>query len=298
MIKFTSKTLFMSNQISKRSFIKTSALAAFAICIGDADLFAAPKHSLKRLGLILGVVEKEMKADWKNTLQQIAAIGYSYIEYSGLYGTSLPNLKKKLKQVGLRSVAGGSVMAKMRDNNELQKMIEEALLLEKKYLVCYWPWLDDGSNKKEDDFKKCAEALNIIGEQCHKAGIRFAMHNHDKEFVQVSEFKTGYDILLKQTDPALVAMELDLYWASFAGANPVALLNAHPGRFHLLHVKDMEKTAPKRYTCPGNGCIDFAPIFTAAKKSGVKYYIVEIDQHPRPMECITSSYQYLKSLRY
>jgi len=138
----------MSKQISKRSFIKTSALAAFAICIGDGDLFAARKHSLKRLGLILGVVEKEMKADWENTLQQIAAIGYSYIEYSGLYGNTLPVFKKKLKQVGLRSVAGGSVMAKMQDKNALQKMIDEALQLEKKYLVCYWPWLDNGTNKK------------------------------------------------------------------------------------------------------------------------------------------------------
>ncbi len=288
----------MSNQISKRSFIKTSAFAAFAVCMGDGDLFAAPKHSLKQLGLILGVVEKEMKADWEGTLQQIAAIGYSYIEHSGLYGNTLPVFKKKLKQVGLCSVAGGSVMAKMQDKKELQKMIDEALQLEKKYLVCYWPWLDNGTNKKEDDFKQCAQALNSIGEQCHKAGIRFAMHNHDKEFVQVSEFKTGYDILLEQTDAALVAMELDLYWASFAGANPVALLNAHPGRFHLLHVKDMEKTPPKKYTCPGDGCIDFAQIFAAAEKSGVKYYNVEIDQHPRPMECITSSYQYLKSLRY
>jgi len=290
--------VFMSNQLSKRSFLKTSALAAFAIYIGDADLFAAPKHSLKQLGLILGVVEKEMKADWEGTLQQIAAIGYSYIEYSGLYGNTLPVLKKKLKQLGLRSVAGGSVMVKMQDKNELQKMIEEALQLEKTYLVCYWPWLDNGTNKKEADFKKCADALNIVGEQCHKAGIRFAMHNHDKEFVQVSEHKTGYDILLEHTEPALVAMELDLYWASFAGANPVALMNAHPGRFHLLHIKDMEKTALKRYTCPGDGCIDFAQIFTAAKKSGVKYYNVEIDQHPRPMDCITNSYQYLKSLRY
>lgn len=288
----------MINRMSKRSFIKRSALAAFAMCSGTAELFAAPDHSLKHLGLILGVVEKEMNVNWENTLKQIAAIGYSYIEYNSLYGTTLPVLKNKLKQLGLRSIAGGSGMSKMQDKKELEKLIDEALQLEKKYLVCYWPWLDNGNNKKENDFKRCAEALNLIGEQCHKAGIAFAMHNHNKEFAQVNDHQTGYDVLLEQTEPALVAMELDLYWATFAGADPVALLNAHPARFHLLHVKDMDESPSKLYTCPGNGCIDFAKIFAAAKKAGVKYYNVEIDQHPQPMECITNSYQYLKSLRF
>lgn len=288
----------MSHQLSKRNFIKTAAFAALALCGSNATLFAAPNRTIKQLGLILGVVEKEMKADWEATLEKIAAIGYSYIEYGGMYGNTPVVFKKKLKELGLRSVAGGSGMAKMLDKNELQKLIEEALELEKKYLVCYWPWMDSGNNKKEEDFVQCAANLNQIGEQCQKAGIGFAMHNHDKEFVQVNDSKTGYDILIEQTNPASVGMELDVYWATFAGASPVALLNAHPGRFPLLHLKDMEKKAPKLYTCPGNGCIDFGGIFKAAKKAGVKYYNVEIDEHPQPMECITSSYKYLKSLQY
>lgn len=283
---------------SKRKFIKTSALAIMGWSAGSSNLFAAPVDSLTQIGLILGVVEKQMKANWEGTLEQIAAMGYSYIEYSSLYGRPLAEFKNKLQQLGLRSVAGGSVMAQMQDKNKLQKLIDESLQLEKKYLICYWPWLDDGTGKKEADFMKCASVLNSIGEQCSKAGIYFAMHNHDKEFVQVANKKTGYNILLEQTDPALVAMELDLYWSTFAGANPAALLLEYPGRFHLLHVKDMDKTTQKLYTCPGDGCIDFAHIFSAAKTSGVQYYNVEIDEHPAPIDCLKNSYTYLKTLRY
>jgi sugar phosphate isomerase/epimerase len=93
-------------------------------------------------------------------------------------------------------------------------------------------------------------------------------------------------------------MEPDVYWATFAGASAVALLNSNPGRCSLLHLKDMDKTASKLYTCPGESSLDFAQIFQAAKKAGVKYYNAEMDEHPHPMDCVANSYKYLKGLSY
>jgi sugar phosphate isomerase/epimerase len=103
---------------------------------------------------------------------------------------------------------------------------------------------------------------------------------------------------LKETDPAKVAMLLDLYWITKGGGDPVELLKQYPDRFELFHVKDMDKTSEKSFTCPGYGIIDFKKIFAEAKKAGVKHYIVEIDKAEQPVTCIKDSFSYLKSLRF
>ncbi|MBA2330350.1 MAG: sugar phosphate isomerase/epimerase, partial [Flavisolibacter sp.] len=177
-------------------------------------------------------------------------------------------------------------------------IIDEALLLEKKYLVCYWPWTDSGNNKNLDDFKKTAEDLNTLGELCNRKGIRLAMHNHDKEFVPVEGYQWGYEVLLKETDPAKVVMMLDLYWITKGSGDPIQLLKDYPDRFELFHVKDMDRTPEKLYTCPGYGIIDFKKIFAQAKKTNIKHYIVEIDKADEPMACLQDSFSYLKKLRY
>ena len=120
--------------------------------------------------------------------------------------------------------------------------------------------MDSGNDKKLDDFKKVAEDLNILGEQCNKNGIRLAMHNHDKEFVPVQGYEWGYEVLLKETDADKVVMMLDLYWVTKGGGDPIQLLKNYPDRFELFHVKDMDKTPEKSFTCPGYGSIDFKKI--------------------------------------
>ena len=289
----------MNANVSRRTFVQQTVLGSIGLLAGN-NLLQAEDGSkrLKEVGLIVGVLQKELKADWEGTLRKVAAMGYTHLEFGNYYGESAASFKQFLKEAQLKPLAGGNSMAEMKKDGVLNKMIEEANFFEKKYLVCYWPWMDSGNNKKLDDFKKAAEDLNNLGELCNKGGIRLAMHNHDKEFVPVQGYEWGYEVLLKETDPAKVAMLLDLYWVTKGGGDPIRLLKNYPDRFELFHVKDMDKTPEKSFTCPGYGSIDFKNIFAQAKKTNIKHYIVEIDQTANPMTCIQDSILYLKRLKY
>lgn len=283
---------------SRRDFLKKSAIGSAMVSTGLFSYCTGNTRSLDKIGLIGGVIREEIEKDYEATLRKVADIGYTYYEFGNYLGPSLEEFKGFLNEIGLVPLAGGSSMAQMIKDEELEKMVESALALGKKYMVCYWPWMDGGENKNLDDFKIAAERLNQLGEKCNRMGIRFAAHNHDKEFVKVEGYRWGYEVLLRETDPDLVTMQLDLYWIIKGGGDPLVLLNEYPGRYEMFHVKDMDNTADKSYTCPGYGVIDFASIFAKSKQAGVKYYIVEIDRHPEPMQCIEDSYNYLKNLRF
>ncbi len=282
---------------SKRNFLKTTALglagvlteAALANPLGGNDY-----KRIKSIGLIFNTIEKELKNNVVKTLEKVAAIGYKEVEFGGTYGYATAEFGKLLRGLGLQAIAGGGAMKQFLDK-DFDKMAEDANLLGKKYLVCYWEWLDGGENKTLDDFKKVAEQFNQIGEKCKKAGLKFAFHNHDKEF-KLTEGKIPYDILLENTDNELVTMELDLYWITKGGANPLTYLEKYPTRFSLFHVKDMDKNPTQGMACVGQGLIDFASIF--AKAQNVKHWIVEHDNPENPMDCISASYDFLKKLRF
>lgn len=284
---------------SRREFIRQSVLGALMLNFGGTVLLTSCSgNRLKELGLITGVIQKELEQDWKKTLRKVAGIGYRYLEFGNFYGNSRENFIKFMNETGLKPLAGGTSLAPMKKEGALKKMIDDALALGKQYMVCYWPWMDDGNNKSLDDFKTASDDMNRLGEICNKAGIRFLMHNHNKEFVPVKGYKWGYEVMLENTDPELVGMELDLYWITYGGGDPIYLFDHYPHRFDIFHVKDMDKTPEKLYTCPGNGVIDFAPIFARSKDAGVKYYVVEIDENPEPMQCIEDSYHYLTNLKF
>ncbi len=139
-----------------------------------------------------------------------------------------------------------------------------------------------------------AQRLNEAGELTKKAGIQMAYHNHDFEFKDFGG-QTGYDILLKETDPKLVKMEMDIYWIVRGGTDPVTLFKKHPGRFALWHVKDMDKANPKLNTEIGTGSINFRKIFANAKLAGLDYAFVEQENFKiDPYQSIAQSAVYLK----
>jgi sugar phosphate isomerase/epimerase len=282
--------------ISRKIFLKKSMTAA--LLINPILKATSNAHHLKEIGLITNVLDDELKKDWKSTLETVAKIGYTYLEFNNFYGNSRDYFKQFLKEIKLKPLNGGSSLGQMKKDEVLKKMIEEALFFEKKYLTCYWPWMDSGDNKTLDDFKIAADELNDLGAKCKKEGIRLAFHNHDKEFVSVEGHKWGYEVLLEQTDPQNVAMLLDLYWITKGKGNPIELLKKYPDRFEMFHVKDMDKTPQQSFTCPGYGCIDFTKIFEQVKKRDLIYYTVEIDSNPQPIQCIRDSYSYLKNLRF
>jgi sugar phosphate isomerase/epimerase len=153
-----------------------------------------------------------------------------------------------------------------------------------------------------DGYKKFAEKLNIAGAEAKKAGMKLSYHNHNFEFKDWGEGKMGYDVMMKETDPSLVSFEMDIYWVTRAGQDPLKIIKENPGRISLWHVKDMaEKVAPSTgggeqyFTEVGSGIIDYVEIFKHKKESGMQYFFVEQDQVKLPVyESITKSFEYIK----
>ena len=294
---------------TRRSFLKSAS-------VYSAGLFAAPAFpsllSAHRptIGLQLYTVRDAMSTDPAGTLAKVAQIGYNSLEgatYTGsekFYGMDPATFRGVLKNNGLimrschyrygedqegaaNGVFNGTIL------HDWDKTVEDAHTVGLKYMAC--AWLSPKERQGLDHYKKMADDFNTAGQKCKAAGIQFVYHNHDFEFDKQND-KYPYDVLLENTDPNLVKMEVDLYWLTFAGQDPVKLFEAHPGRFPLWHLKDMDKTPDRKFTSVGSGVVDFKRIFAARKTAGMKYFFVEEDKCPgSPFDAITSSYNYIKS---
>lgn len=248
-----------------------------------------------------------MGKDPDGTLRKVADIGYKEVESFGysdgkFFGKTPQDYAALLKDLGLSAPSGhymtGNVMMKGEGSltNNWKRAVDDAAAIGQQYMVCAYLFPDE--RKKLDDYKQFADLFNKSAEVCKAAGIQFVYHNHDFEF-QPLDGQVPYDLLLSRTDPKLVQMELDLYWATFAGQDPVALFQKHPGRFPLWHVKDMAKTPEREFAEVGTGSINFQRIFDARKTAGLTHYFVEQDvakQHP-PLEAIAISYKNIGKLK-
>ncbi len=288
---------------TRRSFIKTSAMLSAGL-LAAPHLFARDK---KYIGLQLYTVRNFMETDPVATLAKVAQIGYNSVEgatYTGtqkFYGMDAAAFAKQLKQNGLIMPSSHYRLGEEKTNgadtqgtilHNWDKAIDDAVTVGIKYMVC--AYLSNPERGNLDKYKKLADHFNIAAEKCKKAGIQFAYHNHDFEFVQ-QDGKYPYEILLNNTDKKLVKMEMDIYWLVKAKQDPISIFNQHPGRFPLWHVKDMAKTPNQTFTEVGNGSIDFKTIFAQAEKSGLDYYFVEQDSTPgNPYDSITQSINYIK----
>jgi sugar phosphate isomerase/epimerase len=278
--------------ISRRKFLGAAALGAGAACLAPS-VFAARGQKLSRIGLQLYTLRNEMAKDLPGTLAQVAAVGYKEVEFAGYFNRPAQEIRALLDKHGLSAPAAHVPLAAVEKG--LDKAIEEAKVVGHRYLVC--PYLDARDRKTIDDYRRHAATFNRAGEACKKAGIQFAYHNHDFEFVQL-DGQMPFDVLLAATDPKLVQIELDLYWIVKAGQDPLAYFAKHPGRFPLVHVKDMAATPQKGFSEVGRGTIDFKKIFVRSKQAGIKHYFVEQDQSAAPVESIKTSFAYLKQLEF
>ncbi len=288
---------------TRRSFLKaTTVLSAGMLLTRSSG--CNPKNSL--IGLQLYTVRDAMEKDPRGTLAKVAAIGYTSVElatYTGsekFYGMSPSEFAVALKQNGLVAPSAHYRLGEEQPKGVVQqgtmlhdwdKAVDDAAALGLKYMVC--AYLADVERGNPGHYKKVAEQLNTAGERCKKAGIQLCYHNHDFEFIKQDD-QYPYDILLS-TDKDLVKMEIDLYWITKAGQDPIKLFNEHPGRFPLWHVKDLDNTPDKNFTEVGNGIIDFKKIFEYRSKAGMKYFFVEQDKTPgSPFDSITKSIAYIK----
>lgn len=282
---------------TRRQFLQQSALLSAAFLINKEDIF----KKNKRIGLQLYTMRNELSKDPRDVLQKVAALGYKEVETFGYnqgkwFGMNAMELNATLKQNGLSTPSGhtfpGGMFLKDGWEDRWKKAVEDSVSVGQEFIVI--PWLEEPFRKPVDNYKKIAEGLNKASVVAKNAGLQLAYHNHDFEF-QTQEGQTGFDILMKETDASSVKLELDLYWVVKAGRNPLDLIDAHPGRFAMWHIKDMDNTDKKFFTEVGNGTIDFKAIFAKAKKSGMKHFFVEQDICPgSPFDSIAKSIDYMK----
>ena len=289
--------------VSRREFVKSAALLSAGALVSPALLAAPPTY----IGLQLYTVRDAMQQDPAGTLAKVAQAGYTSVEgatYTGtqkFYGMEPAAFKQVLQQQGLIMPSSHYVLGEALNNGQptegtilhgWDKAVDDGAAVGLQFMVL--AYLFDTERGNLDHYKLLAERLNKAGERCKKAGIQLCYHNHDFEF-EAQGGKLPYGILLRETDKSLVKMELDLYWATRAGHDPVALFKANPGRFPLWHVKDMDRTEKRDFTEVGNGSIDFKRIFAQAKQAGMRYFFVEQDRTPgSPFDSIQQSIGYIK----
>lgn len=283
---------------NRRDFIKKAALASGALYAGTSMVSSNANtlkisNKLDRVGIITNTVKAEMQENFKAALKDLAEIGYKCLE-SGVKGDSPAEYKKYIKSLGFTTCAVGGSTGKLIEDPKTT--IETAELLEAPYIVTYWPWMSSAENLQMEEVMKAADYLNEIGKNIKNAGFKFAWHNHDKEFRTMENGKLPFDVLLENTDPETVTVEMDWYWVVKGGYNPVDYFKKFPGRFELAHVKDMNNNRDGGITCVGNGIMDFSDIFSHADQGGVQYYIVENERAVKGMKCARESYNHIASV--
>lgn len=266
---------------------------AMAVATPLTTLLAAARaeRRLERIGLQLYTVRSLMEKDFEGTLKEVAAAGYQEVEFAGYYRRSADQIKSLLQDLNLAAPAAHVGLKPVRE--QLDDLIEQAHTIGHRFLIV--PSLPESERGSLDAYRRVAAEFNRFGERCKAAGLRFGYHNHAFEFQPV-EGKLPYDVLLSETDPGLVDMEVDLFWMISAKQDPLSYFRRHPGRFVLCHVKDMDSSGAM--VDVGSGTIDFRALFDQADQAGLRHYIVEHDRPASPIASIKASYEYLSKLRF
>ena len=291
--------------MNRRTFLETASTVTAATLLTSRMGWAAGDHKIDKVGLQLYTVRDRMKDDFDGTIAKVAQIGYKEVEFAGYFGRTGQQVRSACDKNGLAAVATHVQYDELDD--KFPAVVETSKTIGLEYIVC--PWIPEELRKSPDIWKQAAAKFNHCGELSKKAGMQFAYHNHWFEFLPV-DGKLPYDQLLKECDGSLVKMEMDLCWITAAGGDPLKYFNLYPGRFPLVHVKDL-KTLPKitaggaqnygdtvDLTEVGSGLIDWKRIFAQSENAGIKHYIVEHDHPKQPFDSIAKSYDYLNKLRW
>jgi sugar phosphate isomerase/epimerase len=277
----------------RREFLKTIGAAGLAgaglTATGCGTVSAARR--LDRIGIQLYTVRSSMQDSVERTLERVAQIGYQEVEFAGYFDRSPQQIRRVLDDTGLRAPATHTPLETLE--NEWEAMVDLAAATGHQYLVV--PWIAPANRSGLDDYRRMADRFNRVGERAKAAGLTFGYHNHDFEFEPL-EGRVPWDVLIEETDPALVKLELDLYWITKAGGDPFTYFRDHGGRFPLVHVKDM--AADGSMVDVGAGTIDFAALFAHSDQAGIQHYFVEHDNPRDPFGSLAASYGHLHNLEF
>ncbi len=301
----------MKTQKSRREFLKISAAGAMGALLlsqfscrnkGGGKVASADPRSFG-IGLQLYTIRDAMDADVAGSLQRVSDMGYKYLELAGyadgtFYGYEPGEFRKMVEDLGMEILSSHTqVEARGITLENAKKMAEDHARLGVQY--CVQPWVVEEARTTLDSYRKMAADWNQVGAIMKENGIRFGYHNHNFEFATVEGQIPYFDVFMADLDPALVTMELDMFWVTKAGRNPVDIIQRYPGRFELFHLKDMFTREEPFFTTDGvtdfapvgAGLIDFRAILAVKELAGMKYMIVEQDStlDGKPFEAIESS---------
>jgi sugar phosphate isomerase/epimerase len=320
---------------SRRKFIKTSAVVAAGTMVTSSSVIPATYGyaNIKNAGLQLWSIAKNIEQDFTGSLQMVSDIGYKEVELfgpypfstekdkaswnsithllgfsqSGYFNHTAKQFKEILDNKGLSTPAMHVGLDTLR--HKLSETAEAAHILGQQYAGI--ASIPEAERRTLDDYKRIADEFNDIGQKAKSLGIRFYYHNHGYGFKEM-EGKTPFDIILQRTDPSLVYLEMDIFWTAAGGADPVKYLDANPGRYKLMHVKDMTKQVyfsgdggdPQQWielfpyiTDAGSGTLDLKTILSHAQKSGVEHFIIENDVITNPKDSLEKGFKYLSSVK-
>ena len=289
--------------LSRRKFLGSAVLAA-------ASPSLLPFSQLlneKLVGVQLYSVRDTINDDTEGTIQSLAKIGFNYVEGFGynngkIFGKTPSEFRKILKEYEMKmpSAHFGLTTAKHYDyvkkdfTDDFKKAVEDALKMGQRYFIN--PWTDNKDRKTLDAFKNYCEFLNKVGEYCNTQAIRFGYHNHWFEFDKL-ESEVMYDYMLKTLTPENVTFELDICWSTYAKRQPVDLFKSNPGRFELLHLKDLSQENDKETVILGQGKVDFDTTLENMKKGGARMLILELEHYEKtPVEDLKVCYKNIKKL--
>jgi sugar phosphate isomerase/epimerase len=275
----------MKRKQSRREFIRMTAAGA----LGALALSQNSCKNASEIGLQLYTIRDAMAKDVPGSLKKVADIGYKYLELAGyadgkFYGYAPAEFKKMVDGLGMEILSSHTqVEAQGITLDNAKKMTEDHVKLGVKY--CVQPWVVEEARTTIASYQKMAADWNQVGKIMKESGIQFGYHNHNFEFATVEGKIPYFDVFMTELDKDLVTMEIDTFWVSKAGYNPVDIIKKYPGRFQIYHLKDMfTKEAPffttvgvTDFAPVGEGVIDFKGIIAVGDIAGMKYMIVEQD---------------------
>lgn len=308
------KTIDMTT--SRRTFIRQASFALAGATLASPSLLAATRSN-KLTGLQLYSVRDDMRKDPLSTLKALAGMGYKFLEHANyvdrkFYGYSPKEFRKVLDDLGMKMPSGHTVLhsrhwdAATKEFNDVWKYtVEDAAVLGQEFVIS--PSMEEKQRRNYNELMTLLEMFNKSGELCKKQGMKFGYHNHEFEFSEKLNGETLYDIIMKNTDPALVIHQLDIGNMYNANAKAADVIKKYPGRFESMHVKDEIRAsgdnARHQYesTLLGKGVINVKEVLELGKKmGGTKHFIIEQEsyQGQPPLDAMRENIVVMKKWGY
>ncbi len=248
------------------------------------------RDRLASVGLQLYTVRRELARDFDGTLARVAEIGYREVEFAGYVGREPAAVRAAVDRAGLAAPAAHIPYASLGE--DWPRALEAAAAVGHRWIIV--PWIPAEQRRTLEGYRAIAEHFNRAGTAARAAGLRLAYHNQEYDFAPL-EGRVPYDVLLAETD---IDLEMDVYWITKGGGDPLAYFARYPGRFPCVHLKDAGPAPAHRMADVGSGTIDFRAILARRRQAGIRHCFAEHDEPADAFASARASYDYLTKLEF